>query len=65
MTWGDAYGMGWRASKRADELHGADADMDAAVTRFKKRFAGIDLDGAYITGWNDQAVGNDYDEKEH
>jgi hypothetical protein len=75
MTWGRAYASGFAASKRADINDGADADMDRYLTRWQSRLkrdeygreiiVGADAVNAYITGWNDQAVGNDYDEQPH
>jgi hypothetical protein len=66
--WSHAYKQGWAASRRADREHGADADMDAALARFTSRTdaaVAATVTDAYITGWNDQAVGNDYDTDPH
>jgi hypothetical protein len=75
MPWGTAYRLGWNASKRADLNEGADADMDVYLRRFQDRtkrdeygrelIIGSEACDGYITGWNDQAVGNDYDEERH
>jgi len=74
ISWGAAYGKGWNACRRAEQRDGADADMGKALDRFRQRVArergevvGITEVGrdAWITGWNDQAVGNDYQPTEH
>jgi hypothetical protein len=71
MLWSTAYISGWKASKRADD-NGAsyedDKAMDKALVRFVTRNGHYGDDyatGAFVTGWNDQAVGNDYDTEMH
>jgi hypothetical protein len=66
-TWADAYTRGHNASKRADES-GASYEDDDAQTRALGRFVKAFGDGgadAWVTGWNDQAVGNGYDHTPH
>lgn len=60
--WELAYKRAWRASDRNDRIGGSDAATDYAA-RILPRVAPENraaIEDAALTGWNDQAVGNDY-----
>lgn len=67
LVWAAAYKAGHAASRRADMGDGP-GDMNAGAERARRRhgdrwpFTATD---GYVTGWNDQAVGNDYDARKH
>jgi hypothetical protein len=76
LTWADGYRKGWTASYRADTTDFLDDAQERATARFRTRrhrnehgqpleMPDQSVIDAFITGWNDQAVGNDYDTNLH
>jgi hypothetical protein len=75
MTWGQGYYLGTAGCKRCVAKGGDESELDVYLRRFQDRtkrdeygrelIIGSEACDGYITGWNDQAVGNDYDEERH